>query len=94
MNIELENVKQYLRISHNIDDAYIQDLINLAKSLVKEQTGVEYKENDDVYSMAVLQAVSHFYDNRSPISEKAVTQVPYTLDCLIKHIGARGSINE
>ena len=91
--IELERTKQYLRISHDLDDQYITDLIEMSKDFIKHQTGIEYKENDTIYEMCILQCVSHFYDQRSPIVEKTVAQVPFTLDCLIKDIGMRGELN-
>ena len=91
--ITLEQTKQYLRISHDIDDQYITDLIEMSKNFIEHQTGIEYTEVDTIYEMCILQCVSHFYDQRSPIVEKAVTQVQYTLDCLIKDIGMRGELN-
>lgn len=89
MKITLEDTKKYLRISHDIDNAYIEDLIDLAKKFIYHQTGILYTENDSIYEMCILQCVSHFYDNRSPITEKALVSVPYTLDMLIKDIGMR-----
>jgi len=94
MTITLEETKKYLRIAYSNDDAYIESLITMAKQLIKEQTGVEYKDSDEVYKIAVFQAVAHFYDKRESYSEKSITTVPYTLDCLIKHIGIRGPVNE
>ena len=90
--LELEYIKKYLRIDFDGDDAYIGDLVTLSKNFIKEQTGVEYNANDFVYNQAVLLMVAHFYDNRSPLSEKAVVNVPFSLECMIKHIGMRGSI--
>lgn len=92
--IELEEVKKYLRISYDQDDIYINELLIMSKQLIKEQTGVEYTQEDQVYKMAILQAIAHFYDKRESFSEKSAVTVPYTLDCLIKHIGMRGPINE
>ena len=92
--MELTEVKNYLRISHNVDDGYITGLISFAKKLIKEQTGVGYNDNDEVYKIAVLQTVAHFYDKRESVSDKTSVTVPYTMDCLIKHIGLRGEINE
>lgn len=89
--LELEYIKKYLRIDFDGDDAYIADLVTLSKNFIKEQTGVEYSANDFVYNQAVLLMVAHFYDNRSPLSEKAVVNVPFSLECMIKHIGMRGS---
>lgn len=92
--ITLSEAKQYLRIAYSNDDTFITSLITMAKQLIKEQTGVEYTNGDEVYKIAVFQAVAHFYDKRESYSEKNITTVPYTLDCLIKHIGLRGPINE
>lgn len=91
MSITLTDIKNYLRINHNIDDAYIESLIETAKLFIKEQTGVELKEGDKVYEQGVFFLVAHLYDNRSPISEKAVNTVPYTLDAILKHIKIRGA---
>ena len=90
--ITLEQTKQYLRISHNIDDQYITDLIEMSKKFIEHQSGIKYIEGDTIYEMCILQCVSHFYDQRSPIVEKTVAQVPFTLDCLIKDIGMRGEL--
>ena len=92
MTISLAEVKNYLRISHNVDDTFLTGLISTAKDFIKEQTGVSYNDNDDVYKIAVLQTVAHFYDKRESVSDKTSVTVPYTMDCLIKHIGLRGEI--
>lgn len=92
--IELTEVKKYLRISHELDDTYINSLIEFSKQFIKEQSGVEYNEKDSVYNMTILQAVAHFYDKREAVSDKSAVNVPYTLDCLIKHLGMRGAYSE
>ena len=90
--LELEYIKKYLRIDFDGDDAYLEDLLTLSKDFIKEQTGVEYSASDAVYNQAVLLMIAHFYDNRTPVSEKAITNVPYSLDCMLKHIGMRGNL--
>lgn len=92
--IKLENVKKFLRISYDNDDIFIESLIDTSKQFIKEQTGVDYSENDKVYSMAILQSVAHFYDKREAVSDKTSINVPFTLDCLIKHIGMRGALKD
>lgn len=94
MAIELKDIKQYLRISHDIDDDYIKELVEMSKQLIEEQTGVIYSESDKVYEMTIKQVVAHFYDKRESFSEKSAVEVPYTMDSLIKHIGMRGAKNE
>ncbi len=91
--MDLNEIKQYLRIGHDIDDPYLMELISFSKKFIEEQTGVSYSEKDDVYKIAIKQVVAHFYDKREAVSEKTNIVVPYTMDCLIKHIGIRGAIN-
>lgn len=91
MSIKTADIKEYLRINHAKDDAYIESLIEIAKQYIQEQTGVYFVEADKVYKQAVFFMVAHLYDNRSAITEKAVHSVPYTLDALIIHIRLRGA---
>ncbi|MBO4778074.1 MAG: phage gp6-like head-tail connector protein, partial [Bacteroidales bacterium] len=94
MSIELSDIKAYLRINHDVDDSYIGELVEVAKSFIKEQTGVAYSDNDKVYRQGVLFLVAHLYDNRSAVEEKTVNIVPYTLDAIIKHIRLRGELED
>ena len=94
MALTLDSVKKYLRIDFDIDDDYIEDLIEMSKSYIYGQTNVEYSDNDLLYKQAILLTVANYYDNRSPISEKAIIETPMSLTQLIKQIGMRGPINE
>ena len=91
MTITTLDLKKYLRISHNQDDEYISDLIELAKTFITEQTGVEYSEADRVFVQGVYFMVAHLYDNRSPLTDKTVNTVPYTLETILCHLKLRGA---
>lgn len=91
--ITLKTVKDYLRIDFDDDDAYLTQLIKLSKDYIYQQSGVEYNADDEVYNQAMLFCVSHFYGNRQPLTEKTVTNVPFTFDSLVKHISLRGALN-
>ena len=90
LTANLATIKGYLRITHTLDDTYLTDLIGLSKKYIEQMTGVEYRADDEVYNQAVIMCVEHFYDGRTSVSEKAVTEIPFTLNSLVKHIGARG----
>lgn len=94
MSIALSDIKAYLRINHDVDDRYIEQLVAVAESFIKEQTGVKYSDNDKVYRQGVLFLVAHLYDNRSAVTDKTVNSVPYTLDAIIKHIKLRGELED
>lgn len=91
--ITLKTVKDYLRIDFDDDDAYLTQLIKLSKDYIYQQTGVEYNADDEVYNQAMLFCVSHFYGTKQPLTEKTVTNVPFTFDSLVKHISLRGALN-
>ena len=89
-NMLLKRAKEYLRINHTRDDDYIIELIKLAKDLIKTKTSISYEREDAVYTQAILMCVAHYYDNRTSVIDKAIAEIPYTLNELIKTIGFRG----
>lgn len=93
MSIELSDIKAYLRITHDLDDKFIESLVETSKAFIKEQTGVEFVAGDKVYEQGILFHVAHLYDNRSAFTDKATNEIPYTLDAIIRHIKIRGALN-
>ncbi len=83
MSISLEDVKSYLRVQHNLEDTFITGLINTAKILIKDETGVEYVENDEIYELLIKFIVQHYYNTRASASDKTVYEIPYTLKYLM-----------
>ena len=64
-DINLEMVKNYLRIDHNLDDVELQLFLESAKSYVRKYTGVTKDEPLDIeLSIPILSLVSHFYEQR------------------------------
>ena len=94
MGITLEELKSYLRISHAIDDNFITSLIAEAKFYIKNKTGVDYSDADLTYNQLIRFLVQHNYDNRASISDKAVVEIPYTIDALLTDIKLRGALSE
>lgn len=92
-DITLNAVKDYLRIDFDDDDTYLTQLIKLSKDYIYQQSGVKFNSDDEVYKQAVLFSIAHFYGNRQPLSEKTITNTPFTLDSLVKHISLRGALN-
>lgn len=65
--IDLDMVKQYLRVDFSDDDDVIEMMMLAAKGWVETYTNQKIKDLDD-YSevcMAILMLTAHFYDNRT-----------------------------
>lgn len=77
--ITLEDVKQHLRIDHNEDDVYLITLLGVAKSYVKNYTGLDdIKMNMiDELSSAVLMIICDLYENRATTIEKGTLNKIY-----------------
>ena len=66
--ITLNEAKNYLRIDHEEDDKLILQLLDTAKSLVKDVGRMDeerFSENEDVVRSAMLYTVSYLYENRN-----------------------------
>ncbi len=91
--MKLEEIKQYLRVTHNYDDELIAELIEEAKMYIKNVTGVEYNPNDIQYRQCIRFLVQQRYDIREAMSEKTITECYYTITNLLYHISLRGENN-
>lgn len=86
----LSTIKAYLKLSHGFEDELLNAFIQTAMQLVKDTTGVKYNEADEVYKLLICYLVAHYYENRQAVGEKNMTELPYTIQHLMAHIGVRG----
>lgn len=85
--MELERFKAYARIDHADEDALITAMLTAADSAVRDMTGKDPPQaGDELFDMAVLQLAAHWYENRTPVTDTAVNEVPFTLQVLLNHI--------
>lgn len=66
--ITLNEAKNYLRIDYEEDDKLILQLLDTAKSLVKDVGRMDeerFSENEDVVRTVMLYTVSYLYENRN-----------------------------
>ena len=64
--VSVEDVKEYLRLDDNEDDAAIGTILTAAKSFIQSYTGLSALETDKYEDLtaAVLVLVAEMYDNR------------------------------
>ena len=85
--MELERFKTYARIDHADEDVLIESKLTAADNAVRDMTGKDPpKAGDELFDMAVLQLAAHWYENRTPVTDAAVNEVPFTLQVLLNHI--------
>lgn len=85
--VELERFKLYAHVDHADDDQLIQSLIAAADTAVRDMTGkVPPGETDELFDVAILQLSAHWYENRTPVTDTATNEVPFTLQVLLNHI--------
>lgn len=85
--MELERFKIYARIDHGDEDTLIEAMLTAADNAVRDMTGKDPpRAGDELFDMAVLQLAAHWYENRTPVTDAAVNEVPFTLQVLLNHI--------
>lgn len=89
----LENIKLYLKVSHDVEDELIQDFIEWAKAFIKEKTGHDYNENDLLYRDLIRLLVAYRYYNRNAIGEKTLSEYPYAITETLKTLAFRRRVN-
>ncbi len=78
MVVTLEEVKQYLRVDADADDALITTFIHAAEELCEDILRfslVEFVEIPEVVRQSIFYAVANFYEQRESVDIKAVIEV-------------------
>jgi uncharacterized phage protein (predicted DNA packaging) len=82
MIISLEEVKLYLRIDGDEEDALISNFINVSEDLVQGILRVQLSELDpvpEIIKQAIMYSVANMYEKRENYDSKAVIQTMKTL---------------
>lgn len=98
MTVTIADIQQYLRLPSTLEEAerqLITSLIASAEEYIRNTTGkalvpssaVDY----NIYHLAVKMLVAHWYDNRGAATEKPVSDLPYTLTCLVNSLSLCGT---
>lgn len=97
MPLSLEDIKLYLRVDDDAEDALITTQLSAAESYIKGKISKTQRlsegeplpiEDDPLYQQCVKLMVAHWYENRAveAIGTKSVSKIGFTVDALIVHI--------
>jgi uncharacterized phage protein (predicted DNA packaging) len=67
--MNLDDIKLYLRIDGSEEDFFLTSLISASKIYLKNATGIDVDETNDLHNLAVSLLVSNSYENRLPIGQ-------------------------
>lgn len=71
--IDLDLVKEYLRIDHNDDDEMLITMLTAAKSFIQSYLNKKFEDFDELpneFTIACLAIISHWYEKREIQSSK------------------------
>ena len=89
MAVGIEKLKNYLRIDEDMteDDELITSLSEAAQSIIEQMTGRTY-DGSHLYTLAIMQMVGHWYENRTVFSTKTnMHDMPLSVQAIINHLG-------
>lgn len=83
--LDLDTVKNYLRIDHNEDDSLLSLMIIAAKSYIQSYLNKKFEEFEEIpdeFTIACLALIAHWYENRE-IQTNTSNEVPYTFSGIL-----------
>lgn len=83
--MELDELKNYLRVEITDDDGLISSLQTAAEEYL-DNAGVAKDYTKELYKLAVELLVSNWYENRSVSSEKTLSKVSFSIDTIIAQL--------
>lgn len=98
--MDLEAVKNYLRIDGDAEDDSLQSMLLAAMSYIKGVTGKHFVqkvdgsvgtiEEDAVFCLCVKMLVAQWYENRGEQVQGSMVQVEYAVTEMLRHISLCG----
>lgn len=85
MILTLEEAKEYLKIEHDEEDTLVQSLIIAAENYIKNATGIEFDDTNELAKLAIKLLVVNWYENREINTDKA-NKLAFSLDVILTQL--------
>lgn len=82
--MDLEEIKQYLRIDDSYDDVLIESLQMAAEEYLLN-AGIEKNYARNLYALAIKMLIANWYETRQ-MSDKEFKEIPYGVRCIIQQL--------
>ncbi|GAE27023.1 phage-related protein [Halalkalibacter wakoensis JCM 9140] len=80
--MNLPEVKEWLRIDGNDEDSTLDMLIGASQDFLRNSTGYEYEESNNLAKMYCLVLITDWYENRELIGEKPSDKIRLTIQSI------------
>lgn len=84
--MDLSQIKNALRIEHNLDDQFLLLLIDSAENYILSATELDEIKEDGRFNLAVSLLVSSWYFNREAFTDSAKNEIPFGVTSLIHQL--------
>ncbi|KXZ40013.1 uncharacterized phage protein (possible DNA packaging) [Alkalithermobacter thermoalcaliphilus JW-YL-7 = DSM 7308] len=85
MILTVDEVKDFLKIDHEYDNQLIYSLIIAAENYIKNATGIEFDDSNELAKLAVKILVSHWYENREINTDKS-SKLSFSIDAILTQL--------
>lgn len=87
MILELEEIKEFLKICDSAEDEYIQSLAQASEQYLKNATGKEFNSTNPLAKLFCKVLISDWYDNRGYMQEgKTSNKVRHTVQSILTQL--------
>lgn len=90
--MDIEEIKHYMRVDGNDDDAFIASLIEAAKLYITNATGVTVDKANPLHKLAVSILCLHWYENRLANDAEGSPPMNFSVESIMNQI-ALTSVN-
>lgn len=92
--MELNEIKEYIRVDYDDDDLLLEELKGAAEEyLTNAGINVNYKSR--LYKLAIKMLVIHWYENRETVLIGSISKsLEYSLSAILKQLRYCGDNNE
>lgn len=82
--MDLEELKLYIRVDNDEDNALVQSLQLCAEEYLQKQCGIAKNYNSSLYSLAVKLLANHWYENREVVVIGSISKnLEYSLNSIL-----------
>lgn len=86
MKLDLQDVKEWLRVDHDEDDSIIESIIKSSIQYLENATGKNFDESNELAKQFCLFLISDWYENRQYMGEKVGEKVRFIIQSILAQL--------